>query len=194
MWIVTIARKWWTGYLIGALAVACAIAYLRYAKPTPPAYDPTPQPVVTAKEPKVVTQHVTKIITVPGPERIVYLDRQEAAEAVKMPELAISPDNVLAITTIPPHTGPTTAISMLTPTGEGRILYRQEPQKFFQVKKEFRMTARYLFVGRNLAEFDVVANPLRLGPVELQAGVGLEVRRDDSSMGARGWIGAEYRF
>jgi hypothetical protein len=73
-------------------------------------------------------------------------------------------------------------------------LYRQEPQKFFQVKKEFRMTARYLFVGRNLAEFDVVANPLRLGPVELQAGVGLEVRRDDSSMGARGWIGAEYRF
>jgi hypothetical protein len=73
-------------------------------------------------------------------------------------------------------------------------LTRKEPVPFFEIKKEFYVQGRYLFTGKNSLEADLVANPLRVGPVEIEAGAGLEVRRDDSTLGARGWIGASYHF
>ena len=188
-----LAKYWWSGYLLTALVVVCALLWLRFAKPTA-TYNPTPQPVQVAKEAKAAKK-VSKRTVKPGPEQLITLDPVEAAEALKMPDLATGQDNVLAIVTIPPSgESPVTAVSTLTPQGEGKIVYRQEPQPFFRLQRGLGVSARYLFVGRNIAEMEVVATPLRIGPVEVQAGAGVEVRREDSALGARGWIGAEYRF
>jgi len=189
-WPVDLAKKWWTGYLIGALAVACAIAYLRFAKPTPPAYDPTPQPVQAAQEVKVVTRKVTKLVQVPGPERIVYLDKQEAVNALKMPELLDTPDNVLAAATIPPSgERPVTAVSVLSPSGEGRVIYRMEPQKFFQIKKEFGARAGISTGGVGIAE--LYARPLRVGPVNVEVRGWVHAGQDTDAGGA---VMLDWRF
>jgi hypothetical protein len=177
-----------------AFCAILALLYLRFAPTVRLNYQPDRGPVTVAPEPKTVTKTVTRIVTVPGPERIVYLNRPEAALALKMPELNQGSDNVLAVATVAPHSGKTTVVSMLSPTGEGTILLRQEPTPFWQVRKDFRATVRYLFVGTNLIESELVASPLRTGPVEWEAGAGVEIRREDSTLGARGWIGASYRF
>ncbi len=192
MWIGTLVKKWWTGYLIGALAVVCAILYLRFARPTPPAYDPTPQPVQTAKEPRVVTRTVTKVVKVPGPPRIVYLDKPETVNALKMPELLDVPDNVLAVASVPPSgERPVTVVSTLSPEGEGRIEYRMEPQKFFQVKKEFGIRAG---IGTgNVGIAEVYGRPLRLGPVTVEVR-GWVQRTDRDGGDGGGAVLLDYRF
>lgn len=189
-WPVDLAKKWWTGYLIGALAVACAIAYLRFAKPTPPAYDPTPQPIVTAKEPKAVTKYVTKVVKVPGPERIVYLDKPETVNALKMPELLDTPDNVLAVASVPPSgERPVTVVSTLSPGGEGRIEYRMEPQKFFSIRKEFGVRAG---IGTgNVGIAEVYGHPLRIGPVTVEVRGWIHAGQDTDAGGA---VLIDYKF
>jgi hypothetical protein len=151
--------------------------------------------VTVAAAPKALERIVETIrVEVPGPERIVYLDRPALATKLKMPELRVVPDNVLAVATVSPHTGPTTAVAVLSPTGEGRILLRQEPTPFIAVKREFALRGAFLLSGTNLVEADLVARPLRIGPVELVAGAGMEVRREDNSIGARAYLGAELKF
>ena len=195
MWKKILATPVLSHCIVAACVGLAVLLYLRLAPKSPGTYSSEPGPVTEAPEPTVVTKVVTKRVAVPGPTKIIYLDKEQTAAALKMPELKLSPDNVLAVATIPPSgDAPTTAIAKLTPEGEGKILYRVEPAPFFQLKKEFTGRARYLFAGTNKIEADLVIRPLRLGPVNLEAGAGLEIRRADDTVGARTWVGAEYRF
>lgn len=178
--------------LLGALGMLALIFWMRFVKM--PAPEPKePGPLVNTPEPKIVER--VKRVYVPGPERIIYLEKEDLSAKLEMPELKKETGDPIAVARIPPHRGPTTAIAVLdNTTGETRILARQEPLPFLEWKKEFRLQGRYLFSGANMVEADFVVNPLRIGPVELEAGAGAEIRRGDDSIGARGWIGASYRF
>jgi hypothetical protein len=113
---------------------------------------------------------------------------------LEMPEIANLSEDVIAVASVEPHTGKTTAVTTMTKKGEARILLRKEPQKFFDLKREFRLTGRFLIAGRNVAELDLQAMPLRIGPVDIIAGVGVEVERENSDVRPRAFIGFEYRF
>jgi len=194
-WRNYLVKASWLRYLIPALAVGLAVWWLRSA-PSPPPFTSTPGPVTVAPVPTVVERIIEKIkvVKVPGPERIVFLEKAALATALKMPELNALSDNVLSVASVKPHTGPTTAIALLSPTGEGRIILRQEPTPFWDLKREIRLQGRYLFAGQNLTELDLLANPIRVGPVNLLAGVGVELDRDSSSLRGRAFVGFEYRF
>ena len=191
MWLVTIAKRWWIDSLLIALVIGCAIAYLHFVE-SPPGSSSEPRAVVEAKEAKVVTKYVTKRVMVPGPERIVYLDKQEAAEALKMPSLATSPDNVLAAVTIPASGDrPVTAVATLTTQGEGKVEYRMEAQPFWKIKKEFGMRAGMGTGGLLTAE--VYLHPLRVGPVEVE--LRGWIKRDDLNGGdGGGAVLLDWRF
>lgn len=174
-----------------ALGIVVVLLWMRFVPATKPPYDPTPQPVQTAKEQKVVTKYVTKRVMVPGPERIVYLDKNETVNALKMPELLDTPDNVLAAVTIPCEGRNVTAVSTLSPEGEGRVVTRMEPQKFLQVKKEFGARAGIGTSGLLIAE--VYLRPLRIGAVNVE--LRGYVKRDDMNGGdGGGVVMLEYGF
>lgn len=154
-------------YLLTALLVVSAILYMRYA----PSRQPPPQepgPVVEAPMPKTIEKVIEKIrvVKVPGPERIVYLDKKEVATRLEMPELHRIPDNVLSVGKVAPSEGEVTVVSTLSPEGEGKILLRQEPRKFFQLQKEFGVRAGIGTDTRVLGE--VYARPLRIGDITVE--------------------------
>jgi hypothetical protein len=179
------------GFIPVALGLLAVVLYLRFAKILP-TYTSTPGPLMVGAGTKK-TEKVERV-AVPGPPRIIYLEKASLSARLKLPELNLLPDNVLGVVSVSPHSGPTTAIATLTPEGEGRILLRQEPTPFFSLKRDFRLQGRYLFVGSTVAELDLVANPLRVGPVELVAGVGVGMDREDSTLQGRAFVGAEIRF
>lgn len=193
----TLAKRWWIGYLLTVLAVVCALTYLRYAKPTPPAYSPETMPVATANEPKVVTKVVVKKVLTPGPERIVYLPTPQVDEALPgAVSQDVAKDNnarILAVATIPPHSGDTTALAIMHTDGEGtattRIDYRQMPPKFFQVKKEFGARAGISTGGVGIAE--LYARPLRVGPINVEVRGWVHAGQDTDAGGA---VLLDYRF
>lgn len=168
-----------------------ALLYLRFVPASKPTYDPAPQPVQTAPEVRTVTRTVTRRVVVPGPERIVYLDRQETAAALKMPELLASPDNVLEAVTIPCPDRDVTAVSLIDNTGQGLIIYRPERQKFFRLKKDFGLRAGAGSGGLILGE--VYARPLRVGPVDVEVrGWTQRTDRDGADFG--GAVLMDWRF
>lgn len=179
--------------------VLCAsiafILWLKYA-PTVSPVTSTPGQVTSAPLPKPVEKIIEKIKVVRQPvERVVYLEKAPLAASLKMPELKLEPGEPVAVASIPSHTGPTTAIAMMdNVTGETRMVTRQEPTPFFEIKKEFRLQGRYLFAGANVAELDLNVLPVRLGPVNILAGVGAEMDRDSSTLRGRAFVGFEYKF
>lgn len=191
MWFLTYAKKYW---LVCLLAAPLAwLAWEKYA-PRHPNFTTVQGPVVTAQTPPKVIERV-KTVTLPGPERIVYLDKPSLSAILKMPEISFSDSaNPVAVTEVAPHTGKTTVVAMLDNTGKTSLLTRQEPTKFLEFRRQIEIRGRYLFTGTNLMEADLVAKPLRIGPVEVEGGAGLEVRREDSSLGFRTFVGATYRF
>lgn len=179
------------GVILVVLFLGIALYFILRAQSLP-TWISKPGPV-TIGEQAGKTEKAPRII-VPAPKGITTIDKEIVAKYLKMPALTMTPGDVLATTTVKPSSGPTTAIAMISPVGVGSILLRQEPMPFFQLKREFRISGRYLFAGVNQIEVDLVTNPLRVGPVELEAGVGAEVRRYDSTLGARGFLGFTYKF
>ena len=169
------------------------VGYLWLRAPSPPSYTSDPGPVSQGLVVPWVEANVGKE-TIPPPEKIVRYNKIQLSGELKMPELKLEPGDPVAVVSIPSHTGPTTAIAILDNTGITRVVTRKEPKKFFELKREFRLQGRYLFAGRNLAEADLYANPVRVGPVNLLAGVGAELDREDSSLRGRAFVGFEYRF
>ena len=191
-WRSYLAKASWLRYLIPALAVGLAVWWLRSA-PSPPPFTSTPGPVTVAPVPTVVERIIEKIkvVKVPGPERIVFLEKAALATALKMPELNALSDNVLSVASVKPHTGPTTAIALLSPTGEGRIILRQEPPKFWDLKKEFGVRAG--FGSGNLILGEIYVRPLRIGPIDVEVrGYARRTDRDGSDFG--GVLLLDYRF
>lgn len=193
MWtaIKTLASSRAVPWGLTVLCVISVLVYLRFVPPSPPTYDPAPQAAGKAKEPKVVTKHVTKYVKVPGPERIVYLDKPEAAEVLNMPELNQTPDNVLAVAKIQCPEQDVTAVSLIDSQGQGSIIYRMEPQKFLHIKKEFGVRAGAGSGGLMAAE--VYARPLRIGPVNVEVR-GWISRTDAHGGDGGGAVLIDYRF
>lgn len=196
-WITDIlAKRWWIGYLLTALAAVCALMYLRFAKPTPPAYSPETKPVATANEPKVITRTVIKRVMEPGPERVVYLPTPQVNEALPgAVSPAVAADNdarILAVATIPPHIGDTTALAIMRTdngTATTRIDYRQMPPPFFAVKKEFGARVGVGTGGTVLGE--LYARPVRIGPINVEVRGWVHAGNDTDGGGA---VLLDYKF
>lgn len=190
------AVAWLRPFLPIALLAIVAMLFIRYAPEGMKPWVQKPGPVTIAQPPKEVVKWRVKTVEVPGPARLVVLNKAELATALKMPELA-SLDNgthVLSAVSVPRSAGSTTAVTTLSPDGHAQTILRQEPTPFFELKREFQLSGRWLLTGVNQIEAEVVARPLRIGPVELEAGAGVEVRRENSTMGFRSYVGAVYKF
>jgi len=177
------------------LALCLAIAgYFLLRAPSPPSYTSEPGAVTTAVEPKVVTKVVEKIkrVMVPGPSKIIYLDKEKLSAALKMPELMKEEGVPVDTASIPAHTGPTTTVTLLNPeTGVFKAVTRQEPPKFLQFKKEWGVRAG--FGTGNLVLGEIYLRPLRLGPIDLEVrGYARRTDRDGSDFG--GVLLLDYRF
>jgi hypothetical protein len=185
--------------LLAAIGLV-VFAYLKYAPDSLKPWTNKPTaPAVVADAPKPVEK--IKRVLVPGPTKVEVIEKTVYIE--KMPDVlqpaTVADDNahVIASAEIPPYNGKTIATAILETRdgiGRGRIETKQEPIPFFAVKKEFSVSARYMFSGINQVEADLTAKPFRTGPIEWSGGVGAEVRREDSDLGARLWLGAEYKF
>ncbi len=81
---------------------------------------------------KVVTK--IKKVEVPGPERIITIEKQVVVEKLKLPDWFKNDANEQAIATaeISPYKGKTNAVAVLnTKTGVGQIIAKQEPLPLF---------------------------------------------------------------
>ena len=200
MWTGDLSARTKTALLLGVLATLALLVWHRYA---PSAGSGTAVGVVTtAPPPKVVERIVEKIKVVvkPGPERIVFLQKEPLAAALKMPELTLTSDNVISVATAKPHTGPTTIVSTLSPEGEGKILLRQEPPPWFQLQKAWEFDGRYLFLGSHVAEIDLRINPIHINArdgrmtVEPHLFGGIAADRDDNGLEARAGVGITLKW
>ena len=132
------------GVLIAALILAVMSAiYFWYAERNKP---PVSQ-IEYIKVPEVKT--VTKIqrVEVPGPERIVTIEKPVIIEKLKLPEWVKDADKqIIATAEIQPHDGKTNTVAVLDiKTGVAEIIAKQEPPAFmaFTNQKEFGVRAGY---------------------------------------------------
>ena len=95
-------------------------------------------------------KEVTKIkrVEVPGPERIVTIEKEVVVEKLKLPDWIKDDANkqVIATAEIAPYEGKTNAAALLdTKTGESQIIAKQAPLSFFafENKKELGVRAGY---------------------------------------------------
>jgi len=119
-----------------------ASALWGWFRPNPPGaskteYIPVPQE-------KIVTK--IKTVTVPGPERIVTIDKPTIVEKLKLPDwLKEDKDKqVIANADIVPHKGHTSAVAIIdVKTGEAQILAKQLPPPFFDFEQTKEIGMRY---------------------------------------------------
>ena len=159
--------------LIGILALAIVVywIYSRMFPPAPPIQQPQ-GPVIQAPLPpgkpgKVVERIIERMVPVPGPERIVYLDKPAISTALKFPEIALLHDNVIAVATAAPHKGRTTVVATIGPDSDnvyrGGILLRQEAVPFLGREREWHGGIWYGIGGRNTLQGELEFLPMRIG-------------------------------
>lgn len=92
-----------------------------------------------------------KRVEVPGPEKIVTIEKKVLVEKIKLPEWFLAEtEQAIATAVIPPYEGKTNVISTLnTETGIGNIIAKQEPLPFmqFENKKEAGVRVGYTTDG-----------------------------------------------
>ena len=127
------------------LAIACgSLAYFHFKKPvsvSTEAYTP-------ASEIKEIIK--IKRVEVPGPERIITIEKEKIVEKLKLPdEIAKNPDKqVIATAVIPPHEADTNAVAILdTRTGEGSISVKQEDPQLFAFLNKKEIGGRFVYAG-----------------------------------------------
>jgi hypothetical protein len=133
--------------LVIVLAVASSV-YNWYADQNKPAvsqcaYIPAPQP-------KIITK--IKRVEVPGPERIITIEKEVVVDKLNLPDWVKTDANkqVIAVAEIQPYEGKTNAAAILdTKTGASEIIAKQIPLSFFgfENKKEIGIRAGYTTDG-----------------------------------------------
>jgi len=162
--------------LIGVLALAVAVywIYSRMFPPAPPIQPSIPGVVIQAPLPpgkpgKEIERIIERAIVVPGPERIVYIDKPAVAASLKFPEIALLHDNVIAVATAAPHKGRTTVVATIGPdldnVWRGGILLRQEAVPFLGREREWHGGIWYGLGGRNTLQGELEILPMRIGHV-----------------------------
>ncbi len=185
-------------YIPVALVIVAGLLYLRFAPDSLRPWTNAPQPAIQPKDPAVRIKRVL----VPGPERVRVIEKIRYIE--KIPD-ALTPstvqDNaahVIASSTIPPSVAGGTASAILRTgpdgVGTGSIEYKPATPKFLQIKKSFGMEGWYYPVGDRQAEAAIVANPLRVGPIEIKARIGAAIMRENSQIRGFVAIGGEWQF
>ena len=117
------------GVLLAFALTATASALYFWWKP-PPATNT----VEYVKAPEIKTVIKIKRVEVPGPERIVTLEKTVIVEKLGLPEwLRTNADEqAIATASIEPYRGKTNAVALLnTKTGVGQIIAKQEPLPLF---------------------------------------------------------------
>jgi hypothetical protein len=142
-------------------------------------------------------REVTRIrtVTVPGPKKIVILDKAEVVKKVDgVPaEIAASTDKQIPATAaIPESRNGVDVISVIdTKTGESQIIAKERPAPLFQLRRDAALGVRYGFnykgeqTGTVYGRYDF----LRVKNVWLSVHGEVSVPGD-----ARAQIGAEYRW
>lgn len=166
------------------LAICAFLIYSAWTKPAPPTQKPEGPLIVAPLPPgkpgKEVIRIIERAVPVPGPKEIIYLDKPALASALKIPELAYVHDNVIAVATVAPHRGNTTAIATIGPGADnvyrGSILLRQEKIPFWGLEREWHGGVWYGIAGRNKLQGELEFIPLRVGPAfpSVKGTVGLE--------------------
>lgn len=144
--------------------------------------------------PKYIKKIEKELVPLEG-VRIEFFSKDQLADTLKMPELKNLSENVTAVGEVGPNEGKTTVISTLYGDNvlRGRMIYRKEPPPFFALKKDFRLEAMYLPIGDDIGEANIVAYPLRTGPIYWTAKAGFSINEDGGIKGHVG-IGIQYRF
>ena len=132
------------GVLSACLLIAVSSAiYFWYAE----RHKPPVSQIEYIKVPEVKT--VTKIqrIEIPGPERIVTIEKPVIIEKLKLPDWVKDADKqIIATAEISPYDGKTNTVAILdTTTGVAEIIAKQEPPAFmaFTNNKELGIRAGY---------------------------------------------------
>jgi hypothetical protein len=132
-----------TGLEIALTCVVCVMAasmawnLTHKAAPTPAAQY-APAAAIPAVE-KI------KVVTVPGPPRIVTVEKERVVEKLKLPDaIAKDPDKqVVATAEVGPYAGKTDAVAVLdTRTGQAEVELKQEPLPFFGFENGKEVGAR----------------------------------------------------
>jgi hypothetical protein len=97
-------------------------------------------------------------VTVPGPERIVTIEKTVIVDKLKLPEWIKTDADEQAIATavIEPYKGKTNAVGLLnTKTGVGQIVAKQEPLPLFGFVNDKEIGVRYGTSIKNGMETDI---------------------------------------
>jgi glucose/arabinose dehydrogenase len=98
-----------------------------------------------APAPEVKETVKIKRVEVPGPTKIVTIEKEVVAEKLKLPgEISSNPDKqIIATAVVAPYDGDTHAVAVMdTKTGQGSISVKQEPLPFFAFKNLKEMGGR----------------------------------------------------
>ena len=142
--------------IIGALALLLILAtasslYQWYHKPTG-------STTTYVKVPEIKEVVKIKRVTVPGPERIVTIEKAVIIDKLSLPEWIKTDANEQAIATavIEPYKGKTNAVSLLnTKTGVGQIVAKQEPLSLFGFVNDKEIGVRGGYSVKQNQELDV---------------------------------------
>ena len=126
-------------------------------------------PLPPGKPGKEIERIIERMVPVPGPERIVYIDKPSISTVLKFPEIAKLHDNVIAVATAAPHKGRTTVVATIGPDSDnvyrGGILLRQEAVPFLGREREWHGGIWYGIGGRNTLQGELEFLPMRIGSV-----------------------------
>jgi hypothetical protein len=127
------------------LAIACgSMAYFHFKTPVTvntETYTPAPEIKETVK---------IKRVEVPGPEKIITIEKEKVVERLKLPDdIGKNPDKqIVATAVVEPYEGKTNAVAVMdTKTGEGSISVKQEPLPTFAFKNEKAIGGRAGYVS-----------------------------------------------
>jgi len=178
----------WGILLVFALTATASALYFWWKKP----------PIVTQTEYIQVPQikEVVKIkrVEVPGPERIVTIEKQTIVEKLGLPEWIRTNDNeqAIATATIEPYKGRTNAVALLnTKTGVGQIVAKQEPIPLlgFLNDREIGVRAGITIKGEPVTSLYGSWDFARIGNVK----VGIYADADSTGQ-AKAQVSIGYRF
>jgi hypothetical protein len=178
--------------IIGVLALLLIVAtasslYQWYKKPTG-------STTTYVKVPEIKEVIKIKRVSVPGPERIVTIEKKVIVEKLQLPVwiAADADEQAIATAVIEPYKGNTNAIGLInTKTGVGQIVAKQEPLSMFGFVNDKEIGVRAGYSAKQGQEIDVYArwDFVRVGNVNVG------VYGEATSYGeAKAMVSAGYRF
>lgn len=158
---------------IGVFIVIVAVVSAVYSWYKPPKLVTQAQYVEVPKE-RVVTR--IKTVTVPGPERVVTIEKEKVVTKLGLPDWVKNDENkqVIANGDLPCDdtiSGHSVVAVLDTKTGEGQILAKSKPLPFMSLISEREVGVRYGISTQAPTEIDVYArwDFARLGAMRIGA-------------------------